>query len=169
MTVPRALPNSRAISGCDFPCCVYSCTWRYRSARPCVRRSLADRSATDRRAERGRARQSRWRCLLQQGWMPLHEAFETLAGMHEEMKTVGNLPGLGSPSIGRLGIVACAVTTHQAELRVGTKPRLNGGAAPILKQVHDLVGLQVGLQIDDHRPRGLARAKGTIVDPNRAR
>src|SRR5262249_27254328 len=97
--------------------------------------------------------------------MTLNEAFETLAGIHEEMKTVGNLPGLGSPPLGRLRIVASAVTTNPAQLRVGTKPGLDSGTTPILEQIHH----PVGLQIDDHRPIGLALAKGTIVDPDLGR
>ena len=48
---------------------------------------------------------------------------------------------------------------------MGTKPRLDGGAAPILEQIHHLVGLQ----IDDHRSIGLALTKGKIIHPNLGR
>jgi hypothetical protein len=73
----------------------------------------------------------------------VHEAFKTRTGLQKPMKPIGNLPGLGSRLIGRLGRVAGAVTTHHAHLRMGTKPRLDGGAAPIREQIHHLVRLQI--------------------------
>ena len=81
------------------------------------------------------------------------------------MKSVCNLHGLRSSPIGRLGIRAGAVTTDKAEVRMGTQPALDCGAAPIREQIHHLVGLQ----IDDHRPRGRAFTKGKIIDPNLGR
>ena len=78
------------------------------------------------------------------------------------METIGNLLGLGSGSLRGLGIVTGAVTTDDTQLRVSTKPHLDGGAAAICKQVHDLVGLQ----IDDHRAIGLAFTKRKVIHPN---
>lgn len=95
--------------------------------------------------------------------MALNEAFETRTRMHEQMKAVRNVPGRGRRSIGSLGICAGAVTTNQAEVRVGTKPGLDCGSAPILKQIHH----PVGLQIDDHCSIGLAFTKSTIIQPDR--
>jgi hypothetical protein len=99
---------------------------------------------------------------MQKGWMTLNESFEALTSIHEEMKAVRNLPGLGSCSIGRLGILARPVTTNHAEVRMGTKPGLCRRTASILKHIHYLVGLE----IDDHRSIALAFTKGKIIQPN---
>ena len=61
--------------------------------------------------------------------------------------------------------LARPVTTDHAQVRMGTKPGLRRRTAPILEQIHHLVGLQ----IDDHRSIGRAFAKGKIIPPNLGR
>src|SRR5262249_28076088 len=62
--------------------------------------------------------------------------FETLAGMHEQMKAVGNLHGLGSRTFSSLRILSRPITPDQADMRVAAKPGLEGGTGPIREQVH---------------------------------
>jgi hypothetical protein len=97
--------------------------------------------------------------------MAWNEALEPLAGMPEEMKTVGNLPGVRSRPISRRRRVAGAVTPDHTALRVVAQPGRDRGAAPIRAQSYDLVGLQ----IDEHRPIGFAFPQGKISDPNLGR
>jgi hypothetical protein len=102
---------------------------------------------------------------VQQTWVALNEAFEALTSIHQQMKSIRDLLGLGSRPLRCLGILAGSVTTDHPQLRVAAKPRFDGGTAAILEQIDRLVGLQ----IDNDRAIGFALAKGKVIQPNLGR
>src|SRR5947199_10795980 len=91
--------------------------------------------------------------------MLLEDLLQGLSEMAQEMKAIGVLCSSGGPLTRSVCIGGRAVTRDHLDARMGLEPLRQGVGSAIREQRHGLPALQ----IDQHRPIGLAFPQGEIL------